>query len=137
MSSDSGSGGIVASVLTSLGLSRGDFLSEPFLSRPLPSTTFRRDPLRLRLLLFERASDIALRLADTGEARSVPSASLPSPSLLRSMFSLANRLPDIDLLCPPEGFLLSLAFGVSSSTFGKGMVDSVSFESFARSFIAA
>ena len=52
------------------------------------------------------------------------------------MFSLDNRLPEIDRLCAEVGFFLSLTLGVSSSTmFGNGTEPSASFESFADSFI--
>ena len=43
-------GGVIGVGVFSLGVERGDFFSEPFLSLPLPRTAFRRELLRLRLL---------------------------------------------------------------------------------------
>lgn len=129
-------GGVVAAVFGGFGLDKGDFFSEPLRSLALPSTAFLREPLRLRLLLFWKASDMALRPV-VAEVRSF-SLSLFSPSVVRRMFKRERRLPEIDLLCGVAGlfFSLRLALGVSSWMVGKGTGDSASFASVAESFIA-
>lgn len=82
-------------VALTFGVDNGDFFSELLRSRPLPSTAFRSEPLRLRADLL-CASDIALR--PLGEPRSVLSLSLFSPSLVRKMFRRERRLPEIERL---------------------------------------
>lgn len=130
-----GAGGVVGAMVGGFGLESGDFLSEPLRSLALPRTAFRSEPLRLRLLLFWSASDMALR-PGVRVARSLFSLSLFSPSLVRSMFNRESKFPEIDLLCVVAGLFFSLDLGVSSWMVGNGIGDSASFVSVAESFIA-
>ena len=97
------------------GLDSGDFLSEPFLSLPFPSTVFLKEPFLLRLCTSAIAPFVR---------------SLSTPSLLSvSLFvrrNLDRRQPDMDRLCVAVSlrfFVRGLSFsgGASSSILGNGM----------------
>lgn len=78
------------------GLDKGDFLSRPFLSLPLPKTAFRSDPFRFRGGLV-CVSSVTLLLNGDLEGLGGP-VSVVSPSPVRRTFKREKRFPDIERL---------------------------------------